>query len=127
MVWDKSNVDIHAKLVCELDGCPISISCSNQAFIVEVPDVVSGLKLFRLGSRGLTRHHIHQIKQFLDKNRSFLSIAVAGKTIGSIGYQIGSNWWNLFGLPKLNLNLSQLLWLAIKASFSSKSINSRKS
>ena len=121
MARDTIDLTIYANLNCELDGRTISIRCSRNVFTIDVSDVVSGFKLVRFGSRGHTRHRIRQIKQFLNMIQSSLHLTVAGKAVGSIGYQEGSNWWSIVGLPKLNLKISQLLWLSIHNSFSRKS------
>jgi hypothetical protein len=105
---------IHADLACELDGSPFSIRCANRVFVVEVPDVATGLKLIQLGSsRGLPWRRVHRIKRLLDVICSSLEFKVAGKTVGSIGYEVGSHWWTLVGLPRLNLKLTRFLALFI--------------
>lgn len=104
MAYDLSALEFSADLRCEIDSSPLTIRSVGRTIVVEVPDVATGLKMFRLGlPRGSRRRRLHQIKHVLDQLRAAVEIRIASKPVLSIGYERGNSVWHLLGLPALSV------------------------
>jgi hypothetical protein len=97
-------VEIHANLDCDVDGNEFSVRSTGRQTVVEVPDVVTGLRLVQLGSpRGRFWMSLHRWKRLLDSTLHRVELRVRGRTVGTIGHGVGSRGWRLLGLPTLAL------------------------
>ena len=104
MTADPAAFKFSADLRCEIDSCSLTIRSAGRTIVVEVPDVATGLKLFRLilprGSRG---RRLHQIKRALDVLLAAVEIRIADKPVFCIGHEKCSRIWRFFGLPTLGV------------------------
>lgn len=97
-------LEIKANLECELDGRKLSVRTIGRTLHVEVPDVATGMKLARLGSpRGAIRESVHRCKHFLDAAQMTVSLRRGNDSLGVIGFEKGSSFWRIVGLPALEL------------------------
>lgn len=106
---------IYADLNCELDSAPVSIRSAGRTIVVEVPDVATGLSLFRLSSsQGARRWQLAQLKKLLDTLLIAIEVIIAGRSVLRIGHEIGTSFWILFGLPPMSFSAKQSLraWAA---------------
>jgi len=105
------DLSIYADLDCELDSTPVSIRSAGRSIVVEVPNLPTLLKLFRLGSpRGTRRHRLNQLKELLDKLFITLDVKVAGRSVVRIGHHTGTaRFWSFFGFPPLSFSANQAL------------------
>lgn len=98
------HLEIKANLECELDGRPLSVRTIGRTLFVEVPDVATGVKLARLGSpQGTIRQSVHRFKRFLDSAQMTLNLRIGNDSLGLIGFGRGNPFWQIFGLPALEL------------------------
>ena len=104
MTMDLSNIEFSADLRCEIDSSPLTIRSTGRTIVVEVPDVATGLKLFRLGlPRGSRRKRLHLMKKRLGQLASAVDVRINGKSVFRLGHSVGSQWWRILGLPALQL------------------------
>ena len=105
MVTNLSELQLHGELQCELDGIEFSIKATDRSIVVDVPDVPTGLKLLTLGSHpGAYPGSVQRLKRLLDAAFMILEVRLCGQPIGLLGYNRGTAFWRLFGLPALSLN-----------------------
>lgn len=104
MVNNPGNLEFSADLRCEIDSCPLTIRSVGRTFVVEVPDVATGLNLFRLVlPRGFRRRRLLQTKNALDFLHAEVEIRIADRPVFSLGHSHGSRAWHFLGLPALRV------------------------
>ncbi len=107
--------EVSADLDCELDGVPIRLQSIGRHVTLGLPDLTTGLRLIRLGTRGSSlRTVVKRIKEILDSLHASLEVQVNGTPVAEIGNQVGTRWWLLLGLPKLRLKPVELIRVAAR-------------
>ena len=100
----RSRVEVTVDLEFELDGTAFSLRSNGRDFVLDVPDLATLLKVFRLGSPHYSyRRSLHRMKALLDFIARSLEVQINGRQVGRLGYQVGNGWWRLLGLPALTL------------------------
>ena len=110
-------VEIDAHLDCDVDGKSFSVRSSGRRTVVEVPDMATVLRIVQLGSsRGNLRESIKRWKRLLDSTLHQVELQVRGRTVGALGYGVGSRMWRLFGLPQLALKAVAIVSVLLSVS-----------
>lgn len=106
IVTNLSQLQLHGKLQCELDGGSLSILSAGRSIVVDISDMATGLQLLRLSSPQESGFRsLKSLKGLLDAAHMSLEVRLSEQTIVVLGYNRGTAFWRLFGFPALSLNL----------------------
>jgi hypothetical protein len=99
-----------ADLNIDANGKPVRVSAEGNHICVEVPDLATGLDLFRLGSpRGFGVHRLRAMADSLDQRRLHLTMNVRGRQLARIGHRTSGLWLKLLGLKRCQIRPWSLL------------------
>ena len=108
---------LHADIDIDADGRAVSVRATGRQIQVEVPDLATGLELFRLGSpRGLSFRGSRAIVKCLAKMGLQLSLSVGGVSVATAGQGVRGVPLSPIGLSKCYIHPFKLLQAAFSRS-----------
>jgi len=110
-----AGIQIDADLECEYEGHAFSIKAANGTVVVEVSDLITGIRLIRKFSRQSgSRFDPSQLSVWLELLHSTLEFRVDGICVATAGGGSGSYLGYLIGFDRMRLQPIAVLRSALR-------------